>query len=185
MLWLPFGWVSNPEGDLAGRFRVPGPIQWDGERRVVARPYLPGDLGACLGVFDSNVPRFFTPEERKEFVSFLRALPGPYFVLRMEDREIVACGGHALRPEAGVGDLCWGMVRRDLQGRGLGAALLRLRIGALRADPGVRRIELNTSQHTVGFYEGLGFLVVDVEADGYAPGLDRCEMRLDLTGTGS
>ncbi len=170
---------------MVGRLHVPGPIEWRGERRVVARRYQPRDVAECLAVFDSNVPRFFRPEERAELASFLRELPGPYFVLRMEDREIVACGGYAVREEAGAGDLCWGMVRRDLHGQGLGAALVRLRISALRADPRVARIELNTSHHTVEFYEQMGFSVVSVQRDGYAQGLDRCEMRLELTGAGS
>ena len=136
-------------------------------------------------MFDSNVPRFFRPEERAELACFLRTLPGPYLVLRMEDREIVACGGYAVREEANAGDLCWGMVRRDLHGQGLGAALSRLRIDALRADPRVGHVQLNTSQHTVGFYEVLGFRTVGIQSDGYAPGLDRCEMRLDFTASGS
>jgi ribosomal protein S18 acetylase RimI-like enzyme len=170
---------------MVSRLRVPGPIEWHGERRVVARSYRPGDFKACLAVFDSNVPRFFTPEERGEFASFLRALPGPYLVLRLEDREVVACGGHAVREGAEAGDLCWGMVRRDLHGQGLGAALMRLRIDALRADSRVRHAELNTSQHTVGFYEGLGFHIVGVQPDGYARGLDRYEMRLDFNRSGS
>lgn len=170
---------------MVSRPRVPGPVEWHGRPRVVARPYRPGDFQACLEVFNSNVPRFFVPEERAELASFLRELPGPYFVLRMEDREVVACGGYAVREEAKAGDLCWGMVRRDLHGQGLGVALLRLRLDALRADPRVGHVELNTSQHTVGFYEALGFRTVGVESDGYAPGLDRCEMRLELTVTGS
>ncbi|MEJ2205260.1 MAG: GNAT family N-acetyltransferase [Gemmatimonadota bacterium] len=170
---------------MVGQPRVPGPVSWRGDRRMVARPYRSVDLGACLAVFDSNVPRFFRSEERGEFASYLRALPGPYVVLRMEDREVVACGGYAVREEAAVGDLCWGMVRRDLHGLGLGRALARLRLGALRADPRARRVELNTSQHTVGFYEAMGFRTLAVQPDGYGPGLDRCQMRLSFGEGGS
>jgi hypothetical protein len=31
-------------------------------------------------------------------------------------------------------------------------------------------------QHTVGFYERLGFRTVRIDPEGYGPGLDRCEM---------
>lgn len=170
---------------MLGRIGVFGPLSWAGDRRVVWSPYRPADLGACLAVFDSNVPRYFDPRERPVFTEFLGALPGPYLVLRLEEGEVVACGGYAVREEAEAGDLCWGMVRRDLHGLGLGRALLNLRIDALREDSRVGHVELNTSQHTVAFYEGLGFRTVGVEPDGYAPGLDRCEMRLDLTRDGS
>lgn len=139
------------------------------------------DREACLALFDSNVPDFFHEGERPEFEAFLDDLPGPYLVL-LRDREIVACGGYALRDGGAVADLCWGMVRRDLHGRGLGRHLAERRIARAVTDPRVAEIALNTSQHTVGFYERLGFVTLSVESDGYAPGLDRCEMRRTMAG---
>lgn len=143
------------------------------------RPYRNSDLDACLGVFESNVPRFFREHEREEYVRFLGALPGPYLVLETEQGGIVAAGGYAIVEEDERADLCWGMVRADLHGRGLGRMLTETRIRAALADPGVRRVAINTSQLTRGFYERLGFRLLEIVPDGYAPGLDRCEMRLD------
>jgi ribosomal protein S18 acetylase RimI-like enzyme len=157
-------------------------IQWRGNRSVFARAYAEEDRDGCLGVFDSNVPRFFRVAERAEFAAFLRAPPGPYAVFVADKTEVLACGGYAIRAEDGIASLCWGMVRADLHGCGLGGALARLRLEAVRHDPRVRHIVLNTSQHTVGFYERLGFRVTTVEKDGYAPGLDRCEMSADDAG---
>lgn len=45
---------------------------------------------------------------------------------------------------------------------------------------GGHAVELDTSQHTRGFYERVGFRVERVVPDGYAPGLDRCDMCLAL-----
>ncbi len=56
--------------------------------------------------------------------------------------------------------------------------MTRLRIERALQDPAVSLIALNTSQHTAGFYESLGFHKIEVIRDGYGPGLDRCEMRL-------
>jgi ribosomal protein S18 acetylase RimI-like enzyme len=156
-------------------------------RRTGWRPFESGDLGACRRIFDSNVPEFFRDAERVDFEAFLRVLPGPYIVLE-HGAEIVACGGYALREKGTITDLCWGMVRRDLHGTGLGRALTERRLALALDDPRVREVLLNTSQHTVGFYERLGFEVLRVEHDGYAKGLDRCEMRLltgDTTGEGT
>jgi ribosomal protein S18 acetylase RimI-like enzyme len=147
---------------------------------VTSRDYARNDYEACLEVFDTNVPRFFRPEERVEYAAFLKALPGPYVVLLDGSDRVIACGGYAIREENASADLCWGMVREELHGRGLGKALARLRIARVLKDFEVREIVLNTSQHTVGFYEGLGFQATTVQADGYAPGLDRCEMQLDV-----
>lgn len=141
------------------------------------RAYRPADRSACLALFDSNVPDFFTEGERAEFEAFLDDLPGPYLVLELDGR-LVACGGHALRDDGRIADLCWGMVRGDLHGRGLGRTLTAARLESALADERVQAILLNTSQHTVGFYERLGFELISVKADGYAPGLDRCDMSI-------
>lgn len=129
-------------------------------------------------MFDSNVPGYFVPEERAGLADFLEALPGPYLVLVDADGRIVACGGYAWVPAEGRADLCWGMVRQELHRTGLGRALTEHRLRAAAADPAVRVIALNTSQHTAGFYERFGFRTVEVVRDGYAAGLHRHEMRL-------
>lgn len=144
------------------------------------RDYAPADREKCLAVFDSNVPRYFRPHERPEFEAFLGALPGPYFVIEDDDGEVIGCGGYAFAREDGTADLCWGMVHRAHHGQGFGRLLLRERMARLTADPRATGVNLHTSQHTRGFYENLGFAIRQVVADGYAPGLDRVDMRLDL-----
>ncbi len=143
------------------------------------RAFRPADLPACLALFDSNVPEYFRDHERDEFEAFLRALPGPYFVLE-EGATIVACGGYAVRAAEGEADLCWGMVHGSRHGRGYGRLLSAHRLEEAQKDPGLRAVVLHTSQHTVGFYEKLGFSLLSTEPDGYGSGLDRCEMRLRL-----
>jgi ribosomal protein S18 acetylase RimI-like enzyme len=144
------------------------------------RDYTAADRPACLAVFDSNVPHFFVPPEREEFAAFLDDLPGPYLVVEDETGVIVGCGGYAVTPGTAVADLCWGMVDRARHGTGLGRVLLDARMERVRHDPAVDAVALNTSQHTRGFYERRGFVIERVEIDGYAPGLDRCDMRLVL-----
>jgi ribosomal protein S18 acetylase RimI-like enzyme len=143
------------------------------------REYQPDDRAGVLAVFDSNVPEFFTTPERGAFEEFLRDLPGPYFVVEYHD-SIVACGGYAIVLDESRADFCWGMVGRALHGRGIGRFLTELRINAARSDPKVSMIILNTSQHTEAFYERLGFVTEKCTKDGFAPGLDRCDMRLVL-----
>jgi GNAT superfamily N-acetyltransferase len=147
---------------------------------MLVRDYVPTDRAACLAVFQSNVPKFFVPSEREEFSAFLDALPGPYFVLESDTRDILGCGGYALAPGSSTADLCWGMISRALHGRGLGRLLLSERIARMSADPSVAAVALNTSQFTRRFYEQAGFITERFTPDGYAPGLDRCDMRLVL-----
>jgi predicted GNAT family N-acyltransferase len=68
------------------------------------------------------------------------------------------------------------MVRQDRHRNGLGRLLAHERLAAIDRSGVVERVELQTSQHTVGFYERLGFAAVSVEPDGFAPGIDRIVM---------
>lgn len=145
-----------------------------------AREYAVADRAACMAVFESNVPVSFLESERGLFAAFLDRLPGPYLVLEDEAGRIVACGGYAVTAGTTTADLCWGMVVRDRQGRGLGRALVEQRLALIRSDAAVTEVALETTQHTCVFYERLGFETVKVDPDAYAPGLDRCVMRLGV-----
>ncbi|GIP32537.1 GNAT family N-acetyltransferase [Paenibacillus sp. J2TS4] len=145
------------------------------------RPYRLEDREACLTLFESNVPKYFASEERKDFISYLDDLKGPYFVMEDEKGAIVACGGYAVNKEdrtAAV--LCWGMVRRDLHRCGLGQQLLAERLKRIAAEPQFSIVTIDTSQYSRGFFERFGFVAKRVCTDGFAPGLDLVEMQLDL-----
>src|SRR5260370_38239048 len=100
------------------------------------RPYLVTDRDLCLGLLDSNTPRFFDIGERRKFEEFLDQRNCPYFVMEHE-AAIVGCGGYAIEPEKTAG-LAWGMGRSDSQKPGLGRYLLLFR---LRETTKVRGIQ--------------------------------------------
>ena len=145
------------------------------------RPYTPADLAGCLALFDSNVPTFFAQSERADYQAFLQDPQdrGEYFVLE-RGGELAACGGVFVKA-GGEAGLSWGMVRGDLHGQRLGAALVAYRLGWLREHrPGVREARIETSQHTEGYYARHGFLTVSRTPDGFAPGMDQIEIILGL-----
>ena len=144
------------------------------------RPFDPADTGACLQVFDSNVPHFFADAEREDFRHHLSAIDGQahrYVVLTCEG-QIRACGGISL--SGATARLTWGMVARDWQVRGLGARLLSERLAVLTGLPAIRCVALSTGTRTAGFYESAGFRLLRVIPDGFAAGLDACEMELPV-----
>lgn len=151
------------------------------------RPYQTTDLDAVVAIFRSNIPKYFVPSEEPGLHNFLRDFPDDYYVLEVEG-EIVGAGGIALNGDLvpSTVSLCWGMVREDHLGTGLGKALTKFRID-LSAEiyPGVP-ITIGTSQHTEGFYNKLGFVTLEHTPDGYGPGIDICRMRLEpLTANGN
>lgn len=146
---------------------------------MLVRDYTPADVDACLRVFDSNVPDFFALSERADYRLFLDGLITPYLVLEDAAGDVAACGGYALNADGTLASLCWGMVRGRDHRKGIGRVLLRERLRRIAADPRVLSIRLDTTQHARGFYEGAGFRVTTLTPDGYAPGFDRYDMRLD------
>lgn len=147
------------------------------------RPYRLEDGVACLAVFTSNTPDFFTVEEREEFAKFLRTMTNPYFVVE-DDGQIVACGGVFVRRDGHTAGLAWGMVQRSKHRHGYGRALLAVRLNWLwQYAPEVEAVTIDTSQHSAPFFSRMGFETTGIERDHYVPGLDRHDMRLPLGST--
>lgn len=146
------------------------------------RPYKPQDQDDCLAVFNSNSPAHFLPEERGAYFSFLESPPGPYGVL-VEDGKISACGGYAISAPHAAATLCWGMVERSAQGRGLGQLLLALRVMEVAAHNEMERIVLSADLSARGFFLKHGFGVCEVVMGGYGPDKDMFLMDASISST--
>ncbi len=123
-----------------------------------------------IDLFWSNVPDYFIAAEVADFLTYLSS-GHPYFVVQEEESLIpVAAGGYARHGAHIV--LTWGMVRRDLHRLGIGRAFTEFRLTEANRDfPGLA-VRIDTSQHSAGFYEKLGFTTIETQANHWAPGLD-------------
>lgn len=145
---------------------------------MIIRPYQPADIEAVVDVFRSNIPKYFGPDEEAGLRDFLRDLSEDYYVAEV-DREVVGAGGIA-KNDDDTASLCWGMVRADLIGTGLGKMLTEFRIEKARERFGNLPLAISTSQHTEGFYKKLGFITTEHTQDGFGPGIDICKMRKEI-----
>ena len=132
------------------------------------RPYARADREACLKLFDRHVPGSFAPQERAAFEQFLDQQPSAYFVVEREGT-ILACGGHVRER------IRWLIVHREHQGRFLGRWLLLFLLREIGRQ-GHRQSTLATTLEMAGFYERMGYRVIERIPDGYAPSYDRVEM---------
>ncbi|TWI06168.1 acetyltransferase (GNAT) family protein [Luteimonas cucumeris] len=145
------------------------------------QPWRPADRDAGLALFDSNVPKYFAEQERQDFLDHVDVLPGPYFLLMDAGDSPVGCGGYAREKDRpGSAALCWGMIRGDRHGQGLGDALLRFRLDQIAVDPAFHEVRIETSQFSRGFFARYGFVPTRQVVDGFAPGIDLIAMTLDL-----
>jgi hypothetical protein len=117
---------------------------------MMYRAYAPADRAACLAIFDSNA--HFSPGDRADFERFLDGPPGLFGVLCDDTEAIVACGGIGVRHEGQTAVLMWGMVLAQRHGQGIGTALTLARLSKLTDFPDVKKVVMNTSHETVGFY---------------------------------
>lgn len=146
-----------------------------------ARLYQTSDLEAVVAILRSNIPKYFTPEEEPGLHDCLRDYSEHYYVFEV-DGDVVGAGGIAYNVLADpTVSLCWGMVRNDHIGTGLGKQMTQFRIDlAAEKYPGIP-LTIATSQHTEGFYSRFGFRTTEHVKDGFGPGIDNCKMRLDLS----
>ena len=148
--------------------------------QIQLRLYRPADEHAVVDVFRSNIPKYFTPDEESGLHDFLGKYADDYYVIELGG-DVVGAGGIAFNDiDPPTVSLCWGMVRRDHLGTGLGKMLTQFRIElAARKYPGLP-LTIGTSQHTEGFYKKFGFRTVEHTPNGFGPGIDNCRMRLEV-----
>lgn len=142
------------------------------------REYSPPDLAAVIKIFRSNIPKYFGHGEETGLRDFLIDVRSRDYFVGELDGDVIAAGGFALNDDQTV-SLCWGMIRSDHLGTGLGRKLTEFRIDKAREKFGELPVIISTSQHTEGFYKRLGFRTIQHTTDGFGPGIDKCEMRLD------
>jgi len=141
-------------------------------------PYSEHHYDGCMLVFHSNVPSYFHENETKTYSDFLREVSNNYFVGLLENK-VVACGGIVFKGQSS--GFSWGMVSQDLHKTGLGKALLSYRLNKIKEQNPSSIVQLETSQHSYGFFEKFGFVVTEVKEEGIEKGLDLYKMQLDLS----
>lgn len=141
------------------------------------RPYSATDYDVCCHLFDSNIPKFFDPSEKSDFESFLKEYAHENYWVAEMGNDVVACGGIRIKPN-GIGGLSYGLVRQDLHHSGIGRKLADFRIKKLLELPEISTIQLETSQHTYGFFEKFGFITTQIQKDYFGEGLDCYSMEL-------
>lgn len=146
---------------------------------IVTRAYTAVDRAAVLRLMASNTPRFFAPHEREEFAEFLDDLSGMYYVAT-DGPDVIGAGGFAADRLPGEVVFCWFMVDATRHGSGVGTSITGACWRGILTDPAFQTVRLDTSQHSRTFFERWGFTATLITPDGYATGMDRIDMQLEL-----
>ena len=128
------------------------------------REYRNSDKEELLQLLDRNIPDYFDPAERNDYIDYLNDELEDYFVYEVEGRLLAAAGINYNEDEA---RLSWDFVHPDIQGQGIGRAITQHRIRHIK-NKGYEKIRVRTSQHAYKFYEKMGFQISRVEENYWA-----------------
>jgi predicted GNAT family N-acyltransferase len=146
---------------------------------IEIKPYEPAFRQRCIEIFESNQPKFFTVAERDLFIGFLdNKTAANYYVLKL-DGEVIGCGGIFVNDNENIAGLSWGMVHSAFHRQGYGKLFTAHRVNLLRSLYPDKICRIDTSQHTVSFYEQFGFTTIQVIENGYGEGLHKNIMQSD------
>jgi ribosomal protein S18 acetylase RimI-like enzyme len=146
---------------------------------ITIQPYELSDRTTLEEIFLLNTPKYFAPEELGDFLEYLDIF-GDDYVVAIVDGKIVGGGGYWIRSFDQQGGLSWAFIHPDYQGTGVGKALALYRIERIRASGMAKTIMVETSQHSFGFYEKLGFKLLNRQIDYWAKGIDLYSAVLEL-----
>jgi len=136
---------------------------------ITIRPYSNSDKETVIDLLQLNTPTYFSPDEEKDLISYLEHEIESYFVLEVND-QLVGSGGINYSNDKTIGIISWDLFHPDFQGKSLGSQLLNYRIDLLKNNSAIQRITVRTSQLVYPFYEKLGFKLLEVVEDYWAPG---------------
>jgi len=138
---------------------------------MIIRSFNVADQDKLIAIFMLNVPQYFAPEEVNDFEQYLSQHSETYLTIEHEGK-IIGGTGYYVNISDKSGRITWIFFHPDAKGLGAGKEAVEYCINILRADPGVYKLVVTTSQFAFKFFEKFGYEVVKTEKDYWGAGLD-------------
>lgn len=132
--------------------------------------FEPSGKTSCLGLFDENCPKYFAPNERNDYESFLDGNPIGYELCTLEGNVVGAYG-------LSEGSLNWILLSPQVQGIGLGSIIMN-RVLERAIEEKLACIDIAASHLSEGFFARYGAVKTSEIDDGWGPGMHRVDMEL-------
>jgi [ribosomal protein S18]-alanine N-acetyltransferase len=149
------------------------------EDQVIIREYKDQDKESVLNLLRLNTPKFFSPDEERDFAYYLENEIEYYFTIEI-NQQIVGSGGFNFSGDPSKGKISWDILHPNFQGKSLGRTLLRYRIEKLKKFHEVQEITVRTSQLVYKFYEKQGFKLIEIVEDYWAMGFQLYKIKYFL-----
>ncbi len=140
--------------------------------------YQASDLAACLALFDQNCPKYFAENERQGYQQYLASTQDIYKVGSIGG-ELVAAFGINIDSSRKTGRVTWIMVSPNMQGRGVGEAMMNDALECLRHE-GLDTMLIAASHLSAPFFAKFGAQELETIAHGWGPNMHRVDMKISL-----
>jgi len=141
------------------------------------RNYSIEDKSKIIDLLIQNTPEYFDPAEQQDLSHYLDTKVEDYFVYE-EHSKILGAGGINYILGDHLARISWDLVTPEMQGKGIGKALMHHRIKHINRKPNIQMISVRTSQLAYKFYEKFGFKLVSVEKDYWAKNFDLYQLEM-------
>ncbi len=141
------------------------------------RNYSIEDKSKIIDLLIQNTPEYFDPAEQQDLLHYLDTKVEDYFVYE-EQSKILGAGGINYILGDHLARISWDLVTPEMQGKGIGKALMHHRIKHINRKPNIQMISVRTSQLAYKFYEKFGFKLVSVEKDYWAKNFDLYQLEM-------
>ena len=135
------------------------------------RPYNDTDKAALIDIFRRNAPEYFDPAELADYEKYLDEYASTYFTVEHEGK-IAGGVGYFIDRLKKTGQITWILFHPQYTGMGLGKKVVEHCFAIFKADSGVEKLVVTTSQKAYRFFEKLGYGLVKTEENYWGPGLD-------------
>lgn len=139
-------------------------------------PYNPELKSACMALFDANCPQFFAPNERDDYLSFLKSQPIGYQVCLSNDEVVGAFGLLKHNQEYAIN---WIMLSPKTQGSGIGKQVMEHVITTAVAKS-IDKISIAASHLSAPFFATFGAITVHEIEHGWGKDMHRIDMVLNI-----
>ena len=143
------------------------------------RPYKSEDKEFLLDIFKLNTPKYLSPDEIDDLVSYLDENWKTYLTVESEN-QIIGGAGYQITDDGAIGRITWIFFHPDCVGLGMGRNVVEYCFSLLRKVTSIRKVVVATSQLAYRFFEKFGFQLTRTEKDYWGEELDLYFMEMNL-----
>jgi len=148
------------------------------ENKLIFKDYNETYFDECLVLFDKNCPAYFAPDEREDYIEFLKSKSKVYKIGFIK-HQVVAVFGFDIDLQTKRARITWIMTCPSMHAKGLGSEMM-LYAKKMAIAHQIIIIDIAASHLSAPFFKKFGAKAIGEIKDGWGLNIDRIDMELLL-----